>query len=132
MADRPELPPISIDELAVIYSAAILADDDVAITADKLTAILKAAGVDVEPIWPTLYARALQNVDVRHLLTDITSGAGHRGGVAGQSAAAGLDSAAANGPSASAAASAAADTTTAKDSEDDDGDDDDLGLNLFD
>ena len=45
-------------ELANAYAALILADDGVEITADKLTTIIKAAGVqDVEPIWSTLFAK---------------------------------------------------------------------------
>ena len=64
---------LSRDEMAVIYSAAILADDDITITADKLITILRAANLsNVEPIWPTLYARALgSGCDVRRLLTSV-------------------------------------------------------------
>merc|ERR1712227_865492 len=43
-------------ELACTYAALILNDDGIDITADKLTAILKAAKVDVEPFWPGLFA----------------------------------------------------------------------------
>jgi len=66
---------ISRDEMAVIYSVAILADDDVTITADKLTTILRAANLsNVEPIWPTLYARALgSGCDIRKLLTSVSA-----------------------------------------------------------
>ena len=63
-------------ELATSYAALILADDGVDITvslacsvkvapnwylqADKLTTLIKAAGVDeVEPIWATLFAKVL-------------------------------------------------------------------------
>ena len=51
---------LSNDELACVYSAAILADDDVPITAEKINTILHAANVSVENIWPNLFARALQ------------------------------------------------------------------------
>jgi large subunit ribosomal protein LP1 len=63
------------DELACTYSALILVDDDVPITAEKLTTILKAANVQFEPIWPTLFARAVTGVNVKDLLTKIGSAA---------------------------------------------------------
>jgi hypothetical protein len=44
-------------ELACTYAALILADDDVAVTSEKISTILKAAGVDVEPYWPSLFAK---------------------------------------------------------------------------
>merc|ERR1711862_1005678 len=81
-------------ELACTYAALILNDDDVEITGDKITAILKAANVDFEPFWPSLFAGALKDVDVRSLITNIGSGVGS-GPAAGGAAAAGGDAAAA-------------------------------------
>jgi len=63
------------DELACTYSALLLVDDDVPITAEKLTTILKAANVQFEPIWPTLFARAVTGVNVKDLLTKVGSAA---------------------------------------------------------
>ncbi|KPJ17779.1 60S acidic ribosomal protein P1 [Papilio machaon] len=63
-------------ELACVYSALILVDDDVAVTGEKISTILKAAGVDVEPYWPGLFAKALEGVNVRDLITNIGSGVG--------------------------------------------------------
>ena len=107
----------STDELAVIYSALILADDDVPITADKLTSILKAANVNVEPIWPTLFAKALGSVNIRDLITSVGS-------------------AAASAPAAAApAAPAAAEEKkeeAKKEEESEEGSDDDMGFGLFD
>jgi len=63
----------SISELAVVYSALILADDGVDITADKLQALTKAAGVDVEPVWANLFAKALEGKSVSDLLMNVGS-----------------------------------------------------------
>merc|ERR1712080_489811 len=63
-------------ELACVYAALILADDDVAITSEKITTILKAANVEVESYWPGLFAKALESVDVKTLITNVGSGAG--------------------------------------------------------
>ena len=73
-------------ELACIYAALILQDDDVAITADKIQAILNAAGVHVEPFWPGLYANALQGVDVKALISNLGSGVGSGGAPAAAAA----------------------------------------------
>jgi len=64
------------DELACVYAALILADDNIAITSDKINAILKAANYEVEPYWPGLFANALEGVKVKDLITNIGSGAG--------------------------------------------------------
>jgi len=58
-------------ELATGYAALILADEGLEITADKLSAITKAAGVDVEPIWTQLFAKALEGRDVKDMLLNV-------------------------------------------------------------
>ncbi|TVY26667.1 60S acidic ribosomal protein [Lachnellula hyalina] len=99
---------MSTAELAVSYAALILADDGVDVTvrfllpedpahlahADKLQTLIKAAGVeDVEPIWTSLFAKALEGKDVKELLLNVGSGGGAAaapaaGGAAGGEAAA--------------------------------------------
>merc|ERR1712106_1291790 len=73
-------------ELACVYAALILADDDVAVTPEKLTTILKAAGVDVEPYWPGLFSKALESVDIKSLITNVGSGVGAGAPAAGGAA----------------------------------------------
>merc|ERR1712039_189340 len=63
-------------ELACTYAALILNDDDVEITGDKISTIFKAANVTFEPFWPSLFAGALKDVNVRELITNIGSGVG--------------------------------------------------------
>lgn len=68
---------MSHSELAASYAALILADDDVEITADKLLNLIKAANVeDVEPIWTTLFAKALEGKNVKDMLLNVGSGGG--------------------------------------------------------
>ena len=106
-------------ELACTYAALILNDDDCEVTGDKISAILKAANVDIEPFWPSLFAGALKDVDVRSLITNIGSGVGS-GPAAGGAAAAGGDAAAAEAPKEEAKAESSSE------------EDDDMGFGLFD
>ena len=66
-------------ELACVYSALILADDDVAIMGEKIQTILKASLVDVEPYWPGLFANALEGISVKDSITNVGSGVGGNG-----------------------------------------------------
>ncbi|KAG5879368.1 hypothetical protein JTB14_016521 [Gonioctena quinquepunctata] len=105
-------------ELACVYSALMLVDDDIAVTGEKIQTILKAANVDVEPYWPGLFAKALEGINVRELITNIGSGVG---------------AAAAGGAAAAPAPAAAAEPKKEekKESEPEESDDD-MGLGLFD
>ena len=63
-------------ELACTYAALILQDEGAEITADSISALVKAAGVSVEPFWPGLFEKALQSCNVSELITNIGSGVG--------------------------------------------------------
>ncbi|XP_059479737.1 large ribosomal subunit protein P1 [Neocloeon triangulifer] len=108
-------------ELACVYSALILVDDDVAVTGEKIQTILKASGVEVEPYWPGLFAKALEGVNIKDLITNVGSGVGSApaGGAAPAAAAA------------SAAAPAAAKKEEKKEEPEEESDDD-MGFGLFD
>ncbi|KAL3281099.1 hypothetical protein HHI36_004323 [Cryptolaemus montrouzieri] len=110
-------------ELACVYSSLILADDDIAVTGEKIQTILKAANVDIEPYWPGLFAKALEGVNIKELITRLGSGVG-----AAPAAAAGGAAAAAP----AAAASAAPVKKKKKKEEEPEESDDDMGLGLFD
>ena len=81
--------------------------------------ILKAAKVDVEPYWPGLFAKALEGVNVKDLLSNVGSGVG----AAGPAAAA---------PAAGGAAPATAAAKEEKKEEPEEESDDDMGFGLFD
>lgn len=83
---------------------------------EKISTILKAANVDVEPYWPGLFAKALEGVNVKDLITNVGSGA------------------AAAAPAAAVVAAvpeAAAEKKEEKKESSDEGSDDDLGFGKF-
>ncbi|EGX87652.1 60S acidic ribosomal protein P1 [Cordyceps militaris CM01] len=107
---------MSTPELASSYAALILADDGIDITADKLQALIKAANVEVEPIWTSIFAKALEGKDVKDLLVNVGSGGG---------------AAPAAGGAAAATAAADAPAEEAKEEEKEESDED-MGFGLFD
>uniref|UniRef100_A0A0A9XUW8 Large ribosomal subunit protein P1 n=1 Tax=Lygus hesperus TaxID=30085 RepID=A0A0A9XUW8_LYGHE len=108
-------------ELACVYSALILIDDDVAVTGEKIQTILKAAGVDIEPYWPGLFAKALEGINPKDLISSIGSGVGAGAPAVGGAA-----------PAAAAAPAAEAKKEEKKKVESDPESDDDMGFGLFD
>ena len=85
---------------------------------DKISTILKAAKVEVEPYWPGLFAKALEGVDIKELITNIGSGAGA--------------APAAGAPAAGGAAPAAEEAKKEEKKEESEEEDDDMGFGLFD
>ncbi|CAG8587971.1 379_t:CDS:2 [Funneliformis mosseae] len=61
----------STSELGTVYAALILSDDGVEITADKLQTLTKAAGIDAEPVWATLFAKALEGKNISDLIMNV-------------------------------------------------------------
>ncbi|MCJ1298609.1 60S acidic ribosomal protein P1 [Hypocenomyce scalaris] len=113
---------MSNSELATSYAALILADEEIDITADKLQTLIKAAKLDdVEPIWTTLFAKALEGKNVKDMLLNVGSG--------GSAAAAAPTGGAAGGAAAEAPAAAAEEEKKEEEKEESD---EDMGFGLFD
>ncbi|TIA90539.1 hypothetical protein E3P99_01495 [Wallemia hederae] len=104
-------------ELATTYASLILADENLPIEAENILKLTGAAGVEVEGIWATLLAKALEGKDVAELLTNISSGA--------------AAAPAAGAPAAAAAGDAPAEEAPKKEEAKEESDDD-MGLGLFD
>ncbi|KAG2056193.1 hypothetical protein BDR06DRAFT_1006301 [Suillus hirtellus] len=113
-------------ELAATYAALILADEGIEITlkrhiqADKILALTDAASVELEPIWATLLAKALEGKNVKDLLSNVGAGGGAPAVGAPVAAAAG------------GAAAAEAPKEEEKKEEAKEESDDDMGFGLFD
>jgi len=78
-------------EVACVYAALILHDDGLEVSADNISSILKAAGVEIEPYWPTLFAKLCKGKDIGAMLSSVGTAlaqaaaarwhAGRRGGL---------------------------------------------------
>merc|ERR1712241_1546496 len=108
---------VGISELACVYSALILYDDDIDITGEKMAKIIAAANVHVETFWPGLFAKALQGRNIGDLICNV-----------GSAPAAGAAPAAAAGGDAPAAAEEKKEEKVESEEESDD----DMGFGLFD
>ncbi|KAI9737739.1 MAG: hypothetical protein M1834_009107 [Cirrosporium novae-zelandiae] len=107
-------------EHAASYAALILADDGVEITAEKLQTLIGAAHIhDVEPIWTTLFAKALDGKDIKDMLLNVGSSSGGAAPAAGGAAAAG-------------GAEAPAEEKKEEKEEEKEESDEDMGFGLFD
>lgn len=106
----------SNEELACVYSALILQDANSPVSAENLQTLLKAASVDVEPFWPGLFAKAVESISLKDLVSNVGAGAGAPAPAAG----------------AAAAAPVAEEKKEEKKEEEEEEEDDDMGFGLFD
>ncbi|XP_043837211.1 60S acidic ribosomal protein P1-like, partial [Dromiciops gliroides] len=113
---------MAISELACIYSALIPHDDEVTVTEDKIHALIKAAGGNVEPFCPGLFAKALNNINVTSLICNV--------GVGGPAPAAGGAAPAGGAVPASTAAPAEEKKKEEATKEESEESDDDMGFGL--
>ncbi|BFG22271.1 hypothetical protein CerSpe_085450 [Prunus speciosa] len=110
---------MSVSELACTYAALVLHDDGIAITAEKIATLVKAANITVESYWPGLFAKLAEKRNIEDLILNV--GAGGGGGAVAVAA-----------PGAGAAAPAAAPAAEEKKEEPKEESDDDMGFSLFD
>ncbi|KAJ5294838.1 hypothetical protein N7508_009659 [Penicillium antarcticum] len=112
----PPVDKMSTAELACSYAALILADDGIEVSADKIQTLIGAAKVpEVEPIWASIFAKALEGKDIKELLTNV--------GSAGPASAA---------PAAAGGAAAPAEEKKEEKEEEKEESDEDMGFGLFD
>lgn len=108
----------SVEELACVYSSLILQDGNCPITPDKISTMLSAANVNVEPFWPGLFSKAVATLNLKDLVSNVGAGAGAPAGGAATGGAA--------------APAAAAEEKKEEKKEEEEEEDDDMGFGLFD
>ena len=58
-------------------------DDGQEITEDKINAVVKGAGITIEPYWASLFSKFLQSKPVEELISNVGGGGGGGGGSGG-------------------------------------------------
>ncbi|TPX51411.1 hypothetical protein SeMB42_g00453 [Synchytrium endobioticum] len=117
---------LSTAEAACVYAALILHDEDIEITSEKLASLIEAAGVEVESVWPVLFAKALKGKDVGEILSNVGAGG------AAVAIAAAPAAAPAEAPGSPGKEKAATKKEEKKKEPEPEESDDDMGLGLFD
>lgn len=106
------------EQQALSYAAVILADSDLEVSADNLLKLTSTAGVQLDKVWGTIYAKALEGQDLKKTLINFNIPTG-----AAPVAAAPAEGAAADGDE---------EKKDEESSEDEEEDDDmDMGVGLF-
>ncbi|XP_058108896.1 large ribosomal subunit protein P1-like [Magnolia sinica] len=67
---------MSVSEQACNYACLLLHDDGISITADKISAIVSAAGIEVESYLPGLFTNLVQKRSIDDLISNVGSGGG--------------------------------------------------------
>lgn len=106
----------NIAELAVPYAILALHDDNVEITEENIMKLLKAASIEVEAVWVSIFVKAFKGKNIGDMLTAFSS----------------APAAAASAPVAGSAAPAAAAAKEEAKKEVKEESDDDMGFGLFD
>eukprot|EP00887_Chlorella_sp_A99_P003285 scaffold9.g3285.t1 len=108
---------MSKSELACVYAALILHDAEAELSADNINAVVKAAGIEVEPYWPGLFAKLLEKKGIEDFILNVGAGGGAPAAAAGGAA-----------PAAGGATAA----EEKKEEEEKEEEDEDMGFSLFD
>ncbi|KAF7800803.1 60S acidic ribosomal protein P1 [Senna tora] len=113
---------MSVGEIACSYAVMILFDDNISVTAEKISTLVKAANVEIESYWPSLFAKLAEKRSIEDLI--LNSGGG------GAPVAVAAPAAAAGGGGAAAAAAPAPEEKKKEEPQEES--DDDMGFSLFD
>ncbi|KAL9661364.1 hypothetical protein QQ045_026188 [Rhodiola kirilowii] len=63
-------------ELACTYACLALHNDGIAITAEKIATLVKAANIAVESYWPSLFAKLVEKKNIEDLILNVGSEGG--------------------------------------------------------
>merc|ERR1712025_445165 len=67
---------MATSELSCVYAALILQDDGLEISAENLNTLIKAADVECDSYWPGLFAKVLEGIDIKSLVSNVGAGGG--------------------------------------------------------